>query len=134
MSDHSLRELRQIFNGLLMVPVDQDSKYYPLWKQLKVDVERDLKTKECLESTPARFPDDFHSQEHPYCKECTAYRFYDFTGDNTQVLVLGGGLGVKGDGVTTYELIDYRFDGGEPMEFVTAEEINRYLITKPLYV
>lgn len=134
MSEHSLRELRLIYDGILSMPVDDGSKYYPLWKQLKVDIERDLRMKECLEGTPAVFPVSFESQAHPYCKECTTYRLYDPYGDDTLIMVLGGGFGVKGDGITTFELVDYRFDGGEPMEFVTAEEINRYLITKPCYI
>jgi hypothetical protein len=44
--------------------------------------------------------------------------------------VVGGGMGLYGDGVTTFEMYDFAH-GDVVLQYATAEEINEYISDPP---
>jgi hypothetical protein len=77
---------------------------------------------------PIRFPEDFSRSMHPNIPGATRWT-YPKTGD-TVISVVGGGFGLHGDGVVTFEMYDFREDG--PQDYLTQEEINAHLEVYPV--
>lgn len=50
--------------------------------------------------------------------------------DKVVVSIVGGGFGLYGDGVSTFEMWDYRED--EPQGYLSVDEINQHLQDNPL--
>jgi len=76
-----------------------------------------------------KFPDDFRKRPHPL-SEIGGYHWTYPKASATVISVVGGGTGMHGDGVTTFEMWDKRED--EPRPYQTAEEINNHLKEHPI--
>ena len=73
----------------------------------------------------AKFPQDFEQNAHPLIPGAVQYKLYDTDG-NRLYSVVGGGMGLYGDGVTTFEMYSDNF-GDVVLSYATADEINEYL-------
>jgi len=73
----------------------------------------------------ARFPEDFIQRVHPAISGATQWTLSD-ADDNMLFSVVGGGTGIYGDGVRTFEMYDSN-EGDVVLQYATAEEINDYL-------
>lgn len=70
-----------------------------------------------------KFPQDFKKVKHNVIRNATRWVLHE----NGRIVlsVIGGGLGVMGDGVDTFEMMDFR--DGEVYGHITADEINKYI-------
>jgi len=71
------------------------------------------------------FPESFKSKIHPVVPGATQWVLENEEG-KTVISVVGGGSGLYGDGVRTFEMYDFRED--EPQGYLTKEEINEHLV------
>lgn len=73
-----------------------------------------------------KFPQDFKKVKHNVIRNATRWVLHE----NGRIVlsVIGGGLGVMGDGVDTFEMMDFR--DGEVYGHITADEINKYILTE----
>lgn len=71
-----------------------------------------------------KFPEDFEAKRHPFIMGAMQWLLKDDE-DNIIVSIVGGGRGLYGDGVTTFEMWDYSQDA--PVGWQSKEEINDYL-------
>jgi len=69
------------------------------------------------------FPEDFTRVAHEVIKNAT--QWIATKANKTKVSIVGGGKGLLGDGVETFEMWD--FDEAEPQGYLTKEEINTHL-------
>lgn len=76
-----------------------------------------------------KFPEDFKKRMHPVVPGGTQWQLLNDEGECI-ISVVGGGMGVHGDGVTSFEMYDFREDG--PRGYLDAEEINEHLKANPL--
>ena len=77
----------------------------------------------------AKFPQDFTKQFHPLIPGAVQYKLYDTDGSRLYSVV-GGGMGLYGDGVTTFEMYSDLVDD-VVLTHATADEINEYLSEGP---
>jgi len=77
---------------------------------------------------PIRFPEDFLHSSHQNVPGASRW-VYPKTGD-TVISIVGGGYGLYGDGVRTFEMYDFRDE--EPQGYLTREEINAHLEANPV--
>jgi len=78
-----------------------------------------------------KFPDDFNKKPHPVIPGAVQY-LYEPNGDyGDMISIVGGGFGLYGDGVTTFEMWDTKNDY-DVQGYLTAEEINHWLQNHPL--
>jgi len=88
-----------------------------------------------------KFPDDFEVSPHsiiPGAKQWSLkvpddspiIETSDFIAGQTIISVVGGGMGLYGNGVTTFEMWDYRED--DIHGHLSAEDINTHLEKNPL--
>lgn len=76
-----------------------------------------------------KFPDDFTKESHVNVPNATQWKLYN--NDNEVIIsIVGGGLGLYGDGVKTFEMYDFREDG--PQGYMSIEEINQHLNDNPI--
>lgn len=68
------------------------------------------------------FPQSFTINIHPVVPGATQWLFRK--GEKT-ISIVGGGMGLYGDGVESFEMYDFDEDG--PRGYQTVEEINEYL-------
>jgi len=73
----------------------------------------------------ARFPDDFIQKVHPVISGSTQWTLSD-ADDNMLFSVVGGGIGIYGDGVRTFEMYDCE-QADVVLQNATIKEINDYL-------
>ena len=73
----------------------------------------------------AKFPQDFEQHAHPVLPGAVHYKLYDTDG-NRLYSVVGGGMGLYGDGVTTFEMFCDTI-GDVVLSYATADDINEYL-------
>lgn len=73
--------------------------------------------------TNVTFPESFQISEHHVVPGATQWTFIKPNGNN--ISIVGGGFGLYGDGINTFEMYD--FDEDEPRGYMTKEEINDYL-------
>ena len=71
------------------------------------------------------FPESFKRKIHSVVPGATQWVLKDEEG-NTVISVVGGGYGLYGDGVRTFEMYDFREE--EPQGYLTKEEINKHLV------
>lgn len=71
------------------------------------------------------FPDDFNCSVHQNVIGATHWTLHDSDG-NMLYSVVGGGVGLYGDGVTTFEMYDSQI-GEVVLQFADIEEINNYI-------
>lgn len=76
-----------------------------------------------------KFPDDFEQRAHPVIPMAKQWRWPNW--DDTKISIVGGGTGLYGDGKRTFEMWDY--DEEQPRGYMTATEINEYLVTKEIF-
>lgn len=76
-----------------------------------------------------KFPQDFEMMSHPLIPGAVQYKVHDTDG-NRLYSVVGGGIGLYGDGVTTFEMYSDAI-GDVVLSYATAEEINEYLSEGP---
>ena len=77
----------------------------------------------------AKFPQDFTKEFHPLIPGAVQYKLYDTDGSRL-FSVVGGGMGLYGDGVTTFEMYS-DLAGDVVLTHATADEINEYLSEGP---
>ena len=75
---------------------------------------------------PNFFPDHFTSKPHGLIPNSTQWMYEDE--DGNKISVVGGGDGLCGNGVTTFEMWDSSED--EPRGYMSKEEINNYINLK----
>ena len=82
-------------------------------------------------ATTAVFPNDFSEREHPNVPGATQWRYpkYLADGEITMISIVGGGYGLNGDGVRTFEMFDFREE--DTRGYMTKEEINDHLSANP---
>jgi len=75
-----------------------------------------------------KFPEDFIRQSHPVIPGATQWLLGH--ADETIISVVGGSHMVYGNGVTTFEMFDFR--EAEPQGYLTKEDINQHLKDNPI--
>lgn len=74
------------------------------------------------------FPDDFKVKKHGIVDNS---KHWQYPNENKTVIsVVGGGFGLYGNGITTFEMYDMR--ESEPQGYLTKEEINEHLKNNPI--
>mgnify|MGYP003658114345 CR=1 FL=1 len=69
------------------------------------------------------FPESFKSESHEVVPGATQWIYTK--PNQSKISIVGGGYGLCGDGINTFEMWD--FDEDEPRGYQTKEEINEYL-------
>ena len=83
--------------------------------------------------TVLRFPDDFKKKAH-HCIPGAVQYLYELEDDkDNMVSIVGGGFGIHGDGVRTFEMWDTK-NMYDPTGYMTSEEINQWLLDFPIEV
>ena len=73
----------------------------------------------------AKFPQDFEKLSHPLIPGAVQYKLYGTNGKRLYSVV-GGGMGLHGDGVISFEM--YSDEANDVvLSYATADEINEYL-------
>ena len=81
--------------------------------------------------TVLRFPDDFKKSAH-HCIPGAVQYLYELGDDNDNMIsIVGGGFGIHGDGVRTFEMWDTK-NMYDPTGYMTSEEINQWLLDHPI--
>ena len=75
------------------------------------------------------FPHSFKAAAHGVVPGATQWLLHSSTHKRV-VSVVGGGRGLYGDGVNTFEMWDFREE--EPQQYLTREEINQHLKNHPV--
>jgi hypothetical protein len=73
------------------------------------------------------FPYDFQKRIHPVIPGAAQWVY--IKDGEVQISIVGGGLGLYGDGVRTFEMFDFRED--EPQSYLLEDEINEHLKNNP---
>jgi hypothetical protein len=76
-----------------------------------------------------KFPQDFEKISHPLIPGAVQYKLYDTDGSRLYSVV-GGGVGIHGDGKVTFEMYS-DLVGDVVLSYATADEINEYLSEGP---
>jgi hypothetical protein len=71
-----------------------------------------------------KFPEDFTEIPHQIIPGAKQWLFK--TTDKKYISIVGGGIGIHGDGVRTFEMWDTR-NMHDPQGYMTTEEINKWL-------
>lgn len=77
-----------------------------------------------------KFPDDFTKLTHRL-PGGVQYLYKLNDEDNNMVSIVGGAIGLRGDGITTFEMWDTKNDY-DVQGYLTVEEINHWLQNHPL--
>jgi len=77
----------------------------------------------------AKFPQDFEKISHPLIPGAVQYMLHDTDGKRLYSVV-GGAMGLHGDGVRTFEMYS-DLVGDVVLSYATADEINEYLLEGP---
>jgi len=72
-----------------------------------------------------KFPEDFKKKPH-HVKPGETHRTFEYPNEDEMISIVGGGFGLHGDGVRTFEMWDTRAMH-DPMGYMTKDEINHYL-------
>ncbi len=73
------------------------------------------------------FPDDFKQKIHPVILGATQWVY--IKDGEVQISIVGGGSGLYGDGVRTFEMYDFREH--DVQGYLTEDEINEHLRNNP---
>lgn len=74
------------------------------------------------------FPNDFTEINHPVVPGARQWLLKKE--GETIISIVGGGSGLYGDGISTFEMYDFREDG--PQGHLSKEEINQHLQSNPI--
>lgn len=80
-------------------------------------------------ATTITFPESFEQKLHSVVPGATQWLIKDSKGKNT-ISIVGGGFGLHGDGVKTFEMYDFREDN--PQGYLSKEDINNHLESHPI--
>ena len=69
------------------------------------------------------FPDSFEKMNHPVIEGANQWLLKE--NNEIVISIVGGGKGLYGNGITTFEMWDYRED--EPRGYLTKDDINNHL-------
>lgn len=72
-----------------------------------------------------KFPEDFTKSVHPVFPCAIQYKATKSNGQT--ISIVGGAIGLYGNGITTFEMWDFDNDSPEPC--LTVDDINTYLST-----
>lgn len=76
------------------------------------------------------FPKDYILHDHAVMPDSFQWK-YEVDGE-TRISIVGGPMGLYGDGYSTFEYWDYR--ESEPVGYATMDEINRHFKNKPIEI
>ena len=74
-----------------------------------------------------KFPENFTKTNHDIIPNATQWLY---SKNNIIISIIGGGIGPHGDGITTFEMWDYRDE--YPKGHLTVDEINDHLRNNPI--
>ena len=74
------------------------------------------------------FPEDFTLEPHKVVANANQWLLKQ--DDKVIISIVGGGIGLYGNGVTTFEMLDFREE--EPRGYLTIDEINEHLRDNPI--
>ena len=75
-----------------------------------------------------KFPEDFTVKNHQIVQNAKQWLLKK---DNEIIIsIVGGGYGLYGNGIDTFEMWDYRED--QPRGYLTEDEINTHLQNNPI--
>ena len=77
------------------------------------------------------FPYDFKRTTHRIIPGATQWLWEDDDIDDIKISIVGGGQGLMGDGVVSFEMWDFRED--DVQGYLNVDEINAHLKTFPVY-
>jgi hypothetical protein len=69
------------------------------------------------------FPESFEKKKHSVIFGATQWTYSE--NGAVVISVVGGGIGLYGDGINTFEMYDFRQE--QPQGYLSIEEINEYL-------
>jgi len=78
-----------------------------------------------------KFPEDFTKNKHRVVPGAHQWLFEYNNGDDEWISIVGGGSGLYGDGITTFEMWDNK-NMPDPDGYLTAEDINQWLQDHPV--
>ena len=81
--------------------------------------------------TTIKFPDDFKKSAHHCIPGAVQYLCKLGDDKDNMISIVGGGYGLYGDGVRTFEMWDTK-NMYDPQGYMTAEEINQWLSDHPI--
>lgn len=76
------------------------------------------------------FPESFSVEAHGVVDGATHWKLNHPKTGNIVISIVGGGYGLYGDGINTFEMYDLRED--EPRGYLSIDEINEHLKNNPL--
>jgi hypothetical protein len=76
-----------------------------------------------------KFPEDFTKIPHQIIPGANQWLFK--TTDKWYISIVGGGIGIHGDGVTTFEMWDTK-NMHDPQGYMTTDDINQWLNDHPV--
>lgn len=78
-----------------------------------------------------KFPEDFTKNPHRVIPGATQWLF-EYNNETTDMIsIVGGGFGLHGDGVRTFEMWDTK-NMHDPQGYMTTEEIQEWLDEHPM--
>jgi hypothetical protein len=78
-----------------------------------------------------KFPEDFTKNVHRVIPGAHQWLFEYNNGTDEMISIVGGGSGLYGDGITTFEMWDTK-NMPDPDGYLTAEDINQWLQDHPV--
>jgi hypothetical protein len=78
-----------------------------------------------------KFPEDFTKKTHRVIPGAYQWLFEYNNDTNEMISIVGGGFGLHGDGVRTFEMWDTK-NMHDPQGYMTADEINQWLDEHPV--
>ena len=78
-----------------------------------------------------KFPEDFTKKIHRVIPGATQWLFEYNNDTNEMISIVGGGFGLHGDGVRTFEMWDTK-NMYDPQGYMTTEEIQEWLDEHPM--
>jgi len=78
-----------------------------------------------------KFPEDFTKMKHRVIPGAYQWLFEYNNETNEMISIVGGGFGLHGDGVRTFEMWDTK-NMHDPQGYMTADEINQWLDEHPV--
>jgi hypothetical protein len=78
-----------------------------------------------------KFPEDFTGKPHRVVPGAYQWLF-EYNNDTDEMIsIVGGGSGLYGDGITTFEMWDTK-NMDEPQGYMTTDDINQWLNDHPV--
>jgi hypothetical protein len=78
-----------------------------------------------------KFPEDFVKKSHGVLPGATQWLYNRNDGNHNIISIVGGGLGLYGDGVESFEMWDTKYMN-DPQGYMTKEEIQTWLDEHPI--